>query len=358
MGPGVGAVPLSTSQSAAPTAPGARFMLVAGVIVVLVIAELTIGPVRVPVSALLDVLLGREVERPAWTTIVWTLRLPRVLTAAAAGAALGAAGLQMQTLFRNPLADPWFLGIVGGARVGVSILLVTIALVGMQTISPIPGVRNIGLAAAAIGGAVAALVLLSALARRVGIVTLLILGLVLDYMASGFVSAILHFSTELQGEMYDAWNDGSFGGCTWDQLAILAAFTVIGLLVATTLLKRLNALLLGERAADALGVPLSATRRLTLFSTALLAGSVTAFCGPISFIGVATPHICRAVFRTSDHRVLLPAVILVGSAIALLADFVTNLPWERHFLHLNAVNALVGGPVVLWVVLRRKGTVE
>lgn len=223
----------------------------------------------------------------------------------------------------------------------------------MRGLAPIPLVFDAGLAGAAIAGAIGALVVLARVAQRV--VTLLILGLVVDYMASGFVSAVLHFSTELQGEMYDAWNDGSFGGTTSGQLALMATLGMIGLTIAVGQMKALNALLLGERSAEALGVAVPAARRWALVSTSLLAGGVTAFCGPISFIGVAVPHLCRGVFRTSDNRILLPAVLLTGATMALVADFVTNLPWERHFLHLNAVNALVGGPIVVWVVLRSKG---
>jgi iron complex transport system permease protein len=334
------------------------FALLGAAAVAMLFLELAVGPVRVPLLTLADLVLGREVENPAWTTILLTLRLPRILTAALAGAALGAAGLMMQTLFRNPLADPWFLGIVGGARAGVATLLVLVSFVGMGNLADLGPIRDLGIAGAAILGSVATLGLLSRVSRRVGIMTLLILGLVLDYMASGYVSAILHFSTELQGEIFDSWNDGSFGATTWSQLGILAALAAAGVGLGVKLLKSLNALLLGERYAESLGVGLTRARRLVLLAAALLAGGVTAYCGPVSFLGVIVPHLCRGLFRTSDHRVLLPAVLLMGSTLALLADFVTNLPWERHFLHLNAVNALIGGPVVLWVVLKRSGMRE
>jgi iron complex transport system permease protein len=352
---------IPTGSLGGPSAAGVvsrGFALLGAGAFALLILELALGPVRVPLGKLADLALGREIENPAWTTILLALRLPRILTAALAGAALGAAGLLMQTLFRNPLADPWFLGIVGGARAGVATLLVLVSFVGMGRLADLGPFRDLGLAGAAIAGSVATLVLLSRVSRRVGIMTLLILGLVLDYMASGYVSAILHFSTELQGEIFDSWNDGSFGATTWSQLGILAVLAAAGVALGITLLKTLNALLLGERYAESLGVSLTRARRLVLLTAAVLAGGVTAYCGPISFLGVIVPHLCRGLFRTSDHRVLLPGVLLLGGTLALLADLVTNLPWERHFLHLNAVNALIGGPVVLWVVLRKSGMRE
>jgi iron complex transport system permease protein len=337
---------------------GALLATLGALVLVFMLFELAIGPVWIPIGTILAALTGQPIDRAALATIIWDLRLPRVLTAAIAGAALGLAGLQMQTLFRNPLADPWFLGIVGGARVGVATLVTVLSLMGADALREWRMVAVIGTAVAAIAGAATALMLLSAAATRVSVVTLLILGLVLDYMASGYVSALLHFSTETQGKVFASWNDGSFGAAGWRQLAVLAALIAIGSSLAVGLVKSLNALLLGETYAHSLGVSVSRVRRVVLASTSLLAGGVTAFCGPISFLGVASPHLCRAIFRSSDHRLLMPAVMLMGALLALAGDFVTNLPWERHFLHLNAVLALLGGPVVVWVVLKRVGRSE
>jgi iron complex transport system permease protein len=334
---------------------GAILAGLGALVLAFMLLELAIGPVWIPIGTILDALMGRALDRAALATIVWDLRLPRVLTAAFAGAALGLAGLQMQTLFRNPLADPWFLGIVGGARVGVATLVTSLSLLGADALREWRMVAIVGTATAAIGGAAVALVLLSAASRRVSVVTLLILGLVLDYMASGYVSALLHFSTETQGKVFASWNDGSFGAAGWRQLVVLVALIVSGSMLAVRLLKALNALLLGESYAHSLGVSVAAVRWRVLMSTSLLAGGVTAFCGPISFLGVAAPHLSRAILRSSDHRLLMPAAMLMGALLALAGDFVTNLPWERHFLHLNAVLALLGGPVVVWVVLKRVG---
>jgi iron complex transport system permease protein len=321
----------------------------------LVMLELAIGPVWIPVPTIVDALRGVAVDRPAFATILWDLRLPRVLTASVAGAALGLAGLQMQTLFRNPLADPWFLGIVGGARVGVATLVTGLSLMGTGALRQWEGIATVGIAAAAISGAGAALAVLSAAARRVSVLTLLILGVVADYMASGYVSVLLHFSTESQGQVFASWSDGSFGGTSWPQLAMLALMMVGGALISLRAAKSLNALLLGDAYAATLGVDVPRVRLAVLSATALLAGGVTAYCGPISFLGVAVPHLCRALLQSSDHRILMPAVGLMGALLALGADLITNLPWERHFLHLNAVLALIGGPVVVWIVIKRIG---
>ena len=169
---------------------------------------------------------------------------------------------------------------------------------------------------------------------------------------------MLHFTTEVQGQAFDAWNDGRFSGVTWNELAVLGTLVALGTTIGLLLVKPLNAMLLGERYAGSVGADVRLTRRLSLVSTAVLAGGVTAYCGPVSFIGVAVPHMCRGLFRTSDHRVLMPAVLVMGALLAQTADSITNLPWPRHFLHLNACTALLGGPVVIWVVLRHRAMRE
>ncbi len=322
-------------------------------VVVLFLLELMIGAASVPLSEVWSILLGGEASRPAWGTIVRDLRLPRAITAILAGAALGVAGLQMQTLFRNPLADPWLLGIVAGARLGVAILLVLSGWLVSQ--GRAPGLLDAaGLAGAGVAGACLALLALAGAARRVSILTLLILGLMFDFFARGLISLLLHFTGDSQVQVFRAWDDGSFNGVGWAELSVLLPAAALGLALAFALLRPLNGLLLGERYALSLGVSVTPARALILLSTALLAGTVTAFCGPIAFLGVAVPHLCRGVLRTADHRILLPGVILLGAILAQSADLITNLPWERHFLHLNTVNFLVGAPVVTWVVLRNR----
>jgi len=319
----------------------------------LFLLELMIGAAAVPLSEVWSILLGRAPSRTAWGTIILDLRLPRAITAILAGGALGVAGLLMQTLFRNPLADPWLLGIVAGARLGVATLLVTGG--WWMSLGGAPGfLDSVGIAGAGIVGACLALVALAGAARRVSILTLLILGLMFDFFARGLISLLLHFTGDSQLQVFRAWDDGSFNGVGWEQLWILVPAVLVGLALALMMLRPLNALLLGEGYARSVGISINPVRALILLGTALLAGTVTAFCGPIAFLGVAVPHLCRGVLRTADHRVLLPGVILLGAILAQSADLITNLPWDRHFLHLNTVNFLIGAPVVTWVVLRSR----
>ncbi|MEM6795913.1 MAG: iron chelate uptake ABC transporter family permease subunit, partial [Acidobacteriota bacterium] len=261
-------------------------------------------------------------------------------------------------LFRNPLAGPWALGLTAGAQLGVALVAVAGAVAGSAglavALERLGVIADLSLAAGAFGGATAVLVGVVALSRRVNAVTLLIAGLMFGFLAQGLVGVLLHFTTESQIEVFENWSDGSFGGVTADKLTVLAPAVALGLLLIGLSIKPLNALLLGERYARSLGVRIERARNTALFAVVCLAGSVTAYCGPILFLDLAVPHLCRGLFRTTDHRILVPAVALVGSTVALAADLIVHLPWRQHFLHLNAVNALIGAPVVLWVLLRRR----
>lgn len=312
-----------------------------------IVLELVVGSVAIPFAQLVGVVTGEAPETVR--RIVLDLRLPRALTAAAAGASLAVAGLVMQTLFRNPLAGPWVLGVVAGARLGVAVAVVAagagLGMIGGAT----------SLAVAAVAGSMAVLGAVVALSRRVDTVTLLVLGLLLGFVADGLVSVVLHFTHQVQLKVFASWVDGSFARTTWSEVAVLVPVALAALLAAALLAKHLDALLLGEGHARSLGTPIEPVRRAVLGMTALAAGVVTAFCGPVVFLGIAVPHLARGLFQTSSHRLLVPATALTGAALALAADLVVHLPWDEHFLHLNAVNALVGAPVVAWVVLRAKG---
>jgi len=329
-------------------------VVLVGAVASLFFLQLTIGAASIPPGEVWSVLLGGTPSRPVWSTIIFDLRIPRALTSVVAGAALGAAGLQMQTLFRNPLADPWILGVVAGSRLGVALLLV-----GGGWWAASGGDASmfdaVGLAGAGIVGAALALLALGVAARRVSVLTLLILGLMFDFFARGLLSVLLHFTGDAQLAVFRAWDDGTFAGVGWTQLPVLLVAAFLGLGLGAALLRSLNGLLLGEQYAASMGVPVGRVRALILLGTALLAGTVTAFCGPIAFLGVAVPHLARGLTRTADHRLLLPVVLLLGATLAQGADLITNLPWDRHFLHLNTVNFLIGAPVVVWVVLRGRG---
>lgn len=346
-------IPLANADLRTTLRPLAFMLLVVGV-VALFLLELMIGSVSIPLRDILVLLVGGEVAQAAWATILYELRLPRAITALVGGAALGAAGLQLQTLFRNPLAGPWALGITAGAQLGVALVVVAGGVVGSTFLERFVFLSDLGLVAGAGLGSALVLVVIASVSRRVSTITLLIMGLMLGFLAQGLVSLVLHFTNETQGKVFASWNDGSFAGVHWEQFPILIPMIVVGIITALLLVKPLNALLLGERYAATLGLSVDRARLMALTSAVLLAAPITAFCGPILFVGLIVPHLCRGLFNTSDHRILMPAVLLMGSALALGSDLFVHLPWERHALHLNAVNALIGAPVVIWVILRNK----
>jgi iron complex transport system permease protein len=337
--------------------PGGRrlvYILLLAAVAAVFLGELTIGVVPIPLRSIVSVLFGNPAERVSWTPIVMDLRLPRALTALIAGAGLGVSGLLMQTLFRNPLASPWTLGLAAGAELGVAVVVMLAGAVGASVFAEFGFLGNLSMAVAAGLGSTLVLLAILSIAQRVSAVTLLIAGLMLHYLLEGFVNLLLHFTTESQVRVFESWYEGSFANLTWTHLKILVPVVIAGLIVAQLMVKMLNALLLGNAYARSLGVSVGLVRTLAMVSTAALAGAVTAYCGPIVFLGVAVPHLCRGLLNTSDHRTLMPAVMLLGSLLALTADLITHLRWGFHFLHLNTVNALIGAPVVLWVILRRR----
>lgn len=341
-------------------APG----LLLAVLVLLALAafvlSLAVGSVRIPLRDIVAVLLGGEAAKPAWETIVLQFRLPKAVTAMLAGAALSVSGLQMQTLFRNPLAGPFVLGISSGASLGVALTVllagVAVGLGGSTTL--LAGISLAGdasLALSAILGSGLVLLLVMSVARRVQSgMTLLILGLMFGYTTSALVSVLIYFSVVERIQAYISWTFGSFGGVTWRQLQVMAPAILLGLAGGHLLMKPLNALLLGETYAQSLGLNVRRVRLGIIGSSAVLAGVVTAFCGPIGFLGIAVPHLCRSLLNTSDHRLLLPAVSFMGATLALGADIVAGLPGSQLTLPLNAVTALLGAPVVIWVILRQR----
>ncbi len=363
-----GNIPLSTpnlgvqAELARGVALGPGLMLAGLALLALAafLLSLAVGSVRIPLDEIVAVLLGGEASKTAWTTIVLKFRLPKALTAMLAGAALSVSGLQMQTLFRNPLAGPFVLGISSGASLGVALTVllagVAVGLGGSTTL--LAGISLAGdtsLALSAVLGSGLVLLLVMAVARRVQSgMTLLILGLMFGYTTSALVSVLIYFSVVERIQAYISWTFGSFGGVTWRQLQVMAPAILLGLAGGHLLMKPLNALLLGETYALSLGLNVRRVRLGIIGSSAVLAGVVTAFCGPIGFLGIAVPHLCRSLLHSSDHRLLLPAVSFMGATLALGADIVAGLPGSQLTLPLNAVTALVGAPVVIWVILRQR----
>ena len=322
------------------------FTLLAVLCAVLFVADVAVGSVAIPFGDVVNVLLGRGSAEIR--SIVLDIRLIRAVTAILAGAALSVSGLQMQVLFRNPLAGPYVLGVSAGASLGVALFLLGAPLLGVA-ISP--ALQSIGTAGAAWIGSAVVLLLVMTLARRIkDIMVMLILGIMLSSGVGAVVEILQYFSNEASLKSYVVWTMGSLGDVTSGQLALLAPVVLVGLAMAVVTIKPMNMLLAGERYAASMGLNISRTRTLILLSTTLLAGTITAFCGPIGFVGIAVPHIARMVFRSADHRILLPGTILAGVAMLLVGDIIA-----KYFaLPINTVTALMGIPVVIYIVTRKR----
>ncbi len=286
-------------------------------------------------------------------TIILKFRLPKAITALAVGMALSLSGLQMQTVFRNPMAGPYVLGISSGSSLGVAFVLLGFS----AGISPdsISGFGNWILVAASWTGAGLVLLLILVLSSRVkDIMTILILGIMLSSGISAIVTIMQYFSNETMLKAYVIWTMGSLGNLTSGQLNVLLISVSAGVILSLTSTKMLNALLLGENYAGSIGLNVRTARIMIFACTSILAGSVTAFCGPIGFIGIAVPHITRIIFKTSDHRILIPGTLLCGGAIMLISDIISQLPGSDSVLPVNSVTALIGIPVVIWVIFRNR----
>jgi len=316
------------------------------------ICEIMLGSVKLSASEVFSALFGGDVETRT-RVLVMDYRLPRALTALLAGAALSVGGLQMQTLFRNPLADPYVLGISAGASLGVAfVMLGTGVGLGLADLG-LMGHAGVVLAASLGAGAIFALVWFVSRRMR-NYAAILVLGLMLGYLVSSIVSVLIHFSIPEQVQEFFMWGSGTFSKVTWSQLPVFAPAIGVGLLVAMYAAKPLNALLLGENYARSLGLNVSRARQVVMASAALLSGTVTAYCGPIGFVGIAVPHLARGIFRTTNHVALIPATALLGSSAALIFDLAAQLPGQQYSLPLSATTALLGAPVVIWVILRRR----
>ena len=334
---------------------GAMLALLAAGVVTLLVGTVAVGSVAIPLEDILRAIWGAPVDPPTHTTIVWQVRLPRALTALLAGSALGVGGLQMQTLFRNPLADPFILGTSAGASLGVALLVLAAGGGGAVLGGGLGAAGTVGIAGAAAVGAGAVTLLVLAVSRRVaGAATVLIIGLMIGYATQAVVTVLVSMGLQRMDSVraYIAWGFGSFSGTSWAELQVLAAATAAGLALAVGLVKPLDALLLGDRYAASMGLRVQRARVLVIATAALLAGVVTAFCGPIAFIGVAAPHVARGLLHGGGHRVLVPASALVGAAIALAAGLIALLPGSDASLPLNAVTSLFGAPVVVGILLR------
>lgn len=329
------------------------FLLFPLLVLILFLLNISLGSVHIPLSDLINITLGGQGDKSTWVNIVWQFRIPKALTAVLAGFGLALSGLQMQTLFRNPLAGPFVLGITSGASLGVATLVMAGSLIG--GIINYSGVSSWLLVLAASGGAFLVFSLVMLVSTRIkDSMTLLVAGLMFGSATGAIVGIMQFFASAEQLQLYLIWTFGSLGGLTWDELKVLSIVIILGLALVITLMKPLNALLLGEEYAQSMGIPIKKSRIFIIISTSLLAGSITAFCGPIAFVGIAVPHLTRLMINTSDHKILLPAVGLTGAALLLICDTIAQLPGSQYILPINAVTSLVGAPVIIWIILKRK----
>ncbi|MDR2791841.1 MAG: iron ABC transporter permease [Tannerellaceae bacterium] len=322
------------------------------VVILLFWSSLAYGAVDIPFGDVIRILLGKEVGRTAWQSIVWQSRLPQTLTAILAGASLAVSGLLLQTLFRNPLAGPSILGISDGANLGVA--LVTFLTGGsLRQATGWAAGGYIAVVTAAFAGAALVLGIMIYFSSKVrNHVMLLILGIMMGYLASSLISILNYYAAADKVRLFVLWGMGHFAGVSLEQLPVFACLTLIGLCFALLMIKPLNALLLGEAYATNLGVRIRRTRTQILICTGLLTASVTAFCGPVSFIGLAVPHIARLLLGSSNHKMLVPVTLIAGACTALVCNLMTVIPGTDLILPLNAVTPLIGAPVVIYVIMR------
>ncbi len=328
------------------------FLILVSLVLVFFSLDILLGSVQIPFKAIIKLLSGQEILQSEWKVIILDFRVPRAITAILAGIALSISGLQMQTIFRNPLAGPYVLGISSGASLGVAILIMGLTAFGVTGFSQL---GNWALVIAATFGAGLILLLILSISSRINdIMTILILGILFGSIATALIAILQYFSSESMLKSFIVWTMGSLGNVSHDQLGILVLVVSIGIIISLGSIKVLNAMLLGEEYAHSLGVNSKVARSIAFISTSILAGGVTAFCGPIGFIGIVVPHISRLLFKTADHRVLIPGSMLTGAIFILVSDLISKLPGYDQVLPINSVTSLLGIPVIIWIIYNKK----
>lgn len=317
---------------------------------VLVLMDLLIGTVKIPFTGIPSIIAGSEDVNPVWNTIFFDFRIPKTITAVLAGSALSVSGLQMQTIFRNPLAGPDVLGVSSGASLGVALVVMGF---GDTIIADNMGFLGswIQIIAAWTGAGLVLFLILIVSLRVRDIMTILILGILFGSAASALVSVMQYFSPQSLLKAFVIWSMGSLSNLTSVQLQVLSISLALGFILTLISIRIMNVMLLGDVYSQSMGINVRRARVLVFLSTSLLSGSITAFCGPVAFIGIAVPHLSRLVFRTANHFVLIPASILIGSMVMLLADIISQLPGSGLVLPVNSVTAILGIPIVIWVII-------
>ncbi|MCX6168511.1 MAG: iron ABC transporter permease [Ignavibacteriales bacterium] len=317
--------------------------------------DILLGSVRIPIMDAFNIITGSSSRNSTWATIITAFRIPKAITAVLAGSALSVSGLLMQTFFRNPLADPFVLGISSGASLGVALVILTANFLGLNLFFLSNIFNKLSTTVAAGIGASVILVLITFISKKISSnITLLIFGLMLGYIIGAFESILKYFSSPEALQGFVIWGMGNFGNVIWSDLLILIPTILFGLTIAFLLSKSLNLFLLGENYAVSMGMNLKVIRLLIIVIVGILGGVITAFCGPIAFIGIAVPHMTRKMMNEYDHKILIPAVALVGSSLALFCDIISQLIWNDQTIPINIVTSLVGAPVVMWIILQQR----
>ena len=322
-------------------------------LVIIATVNISLGSISIPLDQIFLSFFDGQVEKESWKSIILNYRLPKAITAIIVGSGLSISGLLMQTLFRNPLAGPFVLGISSGASLGVAILILGASFLGANITAY--AFTNWGQAIAASLGAflVLSAVMLAAIKVR-NTMSILIIGLMFGSLTAAVISVLAYFSSANQLQQYLFWSFGSLGNLSWKEIIALNITFFIGISLVIFIIKPLNSLLLGENYAKSMGVNVKRTRNITLISTSLLTGVITAFSGPIAFIGLAVPHLTKLLFNTSNHKILIPAVAISGAIIMLICDSIAQLPTSEYTLPINAITSLFGAPIIIWLLVRKR----
>lgn len=329
------------------------FLLLLLALVLFLVLNISLGSVSIPFKDTLNAILGGDLSNESWRYIVWNYRIPKAFTAILVGSGLALSGLLMQTLFRNPLAGPFVLGISSGASLGAALLIMGASL--FSGLFSFGIVNDLSLAvASSIGSFLVLLVVVIVAARIKDTMALLIIGLMFGSITAAIVSILSYFTNAEKLQQFIYWSFGSVGNLSWQQLLLLLIIILTGVVLSIMSIKPLNSLLLGENYAKSLGVNLKKSRYIIIMATGLLAGGITAYAGPIAFIGLAVPHLTKQIFNTTDHKVLVPAVLVYGAILMLICDTIAQLPSSANVLPINAITSIVGAPVVIWLLVRKK----
>ncbi len=331
------------------------FILLTAILFFMFFLNLGLGSVSIPWKSVWNILWNQPEESQMWQNIIWKSRLPQTITAMAAGAGLSVSGLLMQTVFRNPLAGPSVLGISSGASLGVAFVVLLSGHLGGVALSQLGFIGEIAMTVAAIAGALAVMALIVFISQKVpGNVTLLIIGVMIGYIATAIIGILKFFSAEEDIRAYVIWGLGSFSRVSGNQITLFIILILATLPLSFLLIKTLNLLLLGDRYARNLGLNIKRSRLLVITAAGVITAIVTAYCGPITFLGLAVPHLCRALFQTADHKILMPGVMLTGTVLALFCNLVARMPGFEGALPVNSVTALIGAPIIASLLFSKR----